>query len=479
MGQETLSRFFIFHVMIFPLIVTFFIIIHLIAFRQFGSVGPWHQNKGNRSEKFWPVQIYKDMVVIALLIVLLVGLTAFWRAPVTGNADPIGRSYEPKPVWNFLFLYQALKMFKGRWEFLGTTGIPLAIVLILVLLPFYDYKSQRNPLHRPIAMTAGTGFVVLIIVLTVIGYLSKPGGKIVQSTKGASSMSRNSSDSNSVGAEPEGLKTSVSQASYSSIIQAGRQVYDQHGCSACHMINGQGGKIGPDLSDEANKGHSTDWIIAQIRNPKSHDTKSIMPPFTSLTQEEIRSLAGYLLSLHSNPNKTAEKSGRKNSNLNLPASGKQGPPGEAAMLIGNRNLGRILFDNYCVSCHGSMGKGNVPNPGSTDGKVPLLNPIDPNLSNSIPSVFAGNIDRFIQHGSLPDGPRPSIYMPAFGDDKSLTQPQIAAVESYILQLNSIDRAKIINPGMRPSYFFIMTFLIVSVTFTVVITISHKQKSKAP
>jgi hypothetical protein len=44
-------------------------------------------------------------------------------------------------------------------------------------------------------------------------------------------------------------------------------------------------------------------------------------------------------------------------------------------------------------------------------------------------------------------------MLAFGDDNSLTQPQIADLEAYIIGLNGRDRAEIIHPGMKPHLFF--------------------------
>ncbi len=123
----------------------------------------------------------------------------------------------------------------------------------------------------------------------------------------------------------------------------------------------------------------------------------------------------------------------------IPASGKQGPPGKAATLIGNRKQGETLFTANCQSCHGPKGTDKVPNPGSDDGTVPPLNPLDPKLVNKNPSVFAANIDRIIQHGSRPDGPNPVLSMPNWGDGKTLSQQKIADLEAYIMYLNGIER----------------------------------------
>ena len=120
----------------------------------------------------------------------------------------------------------------------------------------------------------------------------------------------------------------------------------------------------------------------------------------------------------------------------IPADGKQGPPGKAASLIGNRQKGERLFVANCQSCHGPQGTDNVPNPGSNDGTVPPLNPIDPELANKNPSLFATNIDRFVQHGSIPDGPNPALFMPNWKRSK-LSQQDIADLEAYIMHLNGV------------------------------------------
>jgi hypothetical protein len=85
--------------------------------------------------------------------------------------------------------------------------------------------------------------------------------------------------------------------------------------------------------------------------------------------------------------------------------------------------------------------------------VPPLNPIDPELASQDPQIFADNIDRIIQYGSTPDGPNPQLDMPAFGDDNTLTQPEIADLEAYVLELNGVDRGQLEYPGMAPQRFF--------------------------
>ncbi len=462
MGQATLSRFFIFHVAILPALLVGFIVLHLAAFRQFGGAGSWRAERQRQIGKFWPDQVYKDILVAALIIVVLIGLCVFWRAPITGVADPLGRSLTPKPAWNFLFLYQALKSFRGPWEVLGTVGVPLAIVLLLFFLPFYDRNPERSPRRRPIAIAGGTALVVLILVLTVLGQVSQPPSPGASAAPGTP---QGTPPEPAAQAEPNKLAVMPSQKAASANVQKGQELYQSTGCAACHKINGQGGVAGPDLSNEGSKGRSADWLVTQTRNPKANNPASIMPPYPALSQEQLENLAAYLLSLRGGAEKPA--AGEKKElpavatgaeSQQLPMSGKQGPPGEAATLIGGVKLGHMLFADYCSSCHGPEGTDKVPNPGSEKGTVPGLNPINPGLFSDDPSAFAAQIDRIIQHGSLPQGPHPAIYMPAYGYGMTLTQPQIAAIEAHILDLNGVDRARIEHPGMSPRRFFVWTMI---------------------
>ncbi len=112
-----------------------------------------------------------------------------------------------------------------------------------------------------------------------------------------------------------------------------------------------------------------------------------------------------------------------------------GGPGDAINLTGDPQAGEKIFVENCLMCHGPEGTDNVLNPGSDDGTVPPLNPIDSTLVSFDYMTFAYKVDLFIENGSRPSGVNPARWMPAWGAQNGLTQQQIADVIAYIISLN--------------------------------------------
>ncbi|HXX33909.1 MAG TPA: cytochrome b N-terminal domain-containing protein [Thermodesulfobacteriota bacterium] len=453
LGQMTVSRFFFLHVAILPVTLIAFVILHLVAFRKFGISGPWDETKRKRIGLFWPDQVFKDGVVVTIIFVALIGLSAYRPPPYSGPLDVLETFYVPKPEWYFLFFYQSLKAFHGVLEPIGTVGIPLVITLLLVFLPFYDFSRERNPARRTPAMVCYALFVTWVITMAIIGYYSKPevsasGTQATQATQTASSSPGDPSLQSLEGAK------------------RGAQLVASLGCTACHRVNGQGGVIGPEFTSALLEGKSRQWLNTQIRNPKAHFPNSIMPAFTSATDQQVNDIVDFLSAIAQGKSVPPAQLAtgppaspappelpKKTTSMPAAAPGPHGPPGEASFAIGNVELGATIFQQSCESCHGTQGKGNILNPGSADGTVPPLNRIAQALFNENAQTFVNNIDPYIQHGSIPEGPNPVLHMLSFGDSESLTQQMIANVEAYVLHMNGVDRAQLVHPGVEPPLFF--------------------------
>jgi ubiquinol-cytochrome c reductase cytochrome b subunit len=462
MGQLTLTRFFAIHVVILVPALFFLIAVHVASFRTSGIVGSWNKEKRKQTGLFWPDQVFKDTVVLSIVIFILLTLSVFYPAPFTGPADPSNTTYLPKPEWNFLFLYQALKYFKGPFETIGTAGVPTALIGLLVLLPFIDRKPERNPALRPLAMICLAVYAGIILSLTIIGYLS-PGYAEMPATPVKTAT------------QPQPGAAAPSAPSSNADQMPGAKLFKTVGCIACHSIHGAGRSVGPDLSGERAKGRDRAWLVRQIKDPRSGNPNSIMPAFTTLSDRQVNDLADYLLSQTppatvtektavpaENPAQTPATVSEKappapespvNKLGEAAATTEEKLPGHAAYTIGDAENGAVLFKERCSSCHGQEGKGGVPNPGSHDEVVPALSPVDTLLFNTDPRFFARNIDIYIQHGAVPEGTAPALKMLPFGDSNALTQEEIANIEAYILSLNKVDRAALIDPGMQPLSFF--------------------------
>ena len=91
-------------------------------------------------------------------------------------------------------------------------------------------------------------------------------------------------------------------------INRGKQLVTEKGCRACHLINGRGGTVGPDLTWEGEKApeqfnyerlkglHSEfTWHISHLKNPKEIVPESVMPNF-NFSSADAQALAMLVMS---------------------------------------------------------------------------------------------------------------------------------------------------------------------------------------
>ena len=148
-----------------------------------------------------------------MLLALAVVALLVWKFPaeIGEIADPASTSYNPRPDWYFLFLFQALKYFPGSMEAVAAVMLPGLALLILVTVPFFDRRMRQHPLDRPFA--TGIAFSVLagVIALTVIG------------------------------AESPLLNPYVPELP---TVEEGHRLFHTLNCAYCHAVNGRGSRSG-------------------------------------------------------------------------------------------------------------------------------------------------------------------------------------------------------------------------------------------
>lgn len=177
----TLSRFFGFHVALFPGVFTFLLLIHLLLVQRQGMSEPLEFNHKEKSEKktmpFFPNFMLRDLLLWLLVLNILAILAVFFPADLGLKADPLASAPAGiQPEWYFLFMFQTLKLIPAHvvfveGEVLGVLLFGLAGILWL-LVPFWDRKSSRGQRNRLINYI-GLFAVLFIIILTIIGWVSK------------------------------------------------------------------------------------------------------------------------------------------------------------------------------------------------------------------------------------------------------------------------------------------------------------------
>jgi cytochrome c2 len=84
-------------------------------------------------------------------------------------------------------------------------------------------------------------------------------------------------------------------SAFASDIAKGKMLYEEKRCGLCHTVAGQGGKLGPDLTEVGNR-RDSDWLTRFLKDPKGTMPGAKMMPVKA-TPEEITALVDYLLSL--------------------------------------------------------------------------------------------------------------------------------------------------------------------------------------
>jgi mono/diheme cytochrome c family protein len=257
-----------------------------------------------QGEPFFPDVIFKDAVVMVIVFLVVLALAAFVGVPMEQVADPTTTTYVPRPEWYFLFLFEMLKFFPGRLEFVGALIVPAAFFILLFVLPYIDRNPSRRYRSRPVALGAATVVAAAIVFLGVRGALSQP----PQVTAAAG--------------------PSEAELRLTPFERQGLQVYEANKCYVCHRINGSGGAIGPDLSTVGLRLDAS-WIVHHLETPGATAPGTTMPQFT-LSNQDIFALAAYLLSLRVS----------------------QAPSGPVvATLSSSAQAGQAIFSASCNACH--------------------------------------------------------------------------------------------------------------------------------
>ena len=347
LGSLTLLRWYAAHVFLLPASLVVFVLAHLFLMRRHGISGALKPVPGD-PKPFYPYHALKDTIAAAIVFALLITFAVSVPTPLDQIADPSDANYVPRPEWYFLSLFQLLKYFPGPLEPLATMVIPGLVVAVLLLLPFIDRRPDRHFLKRPL-VTGGFALIGgAIIVLTYLGYKETPahadqsvwgplpiaGHEFVRDerclTCHVDGGAANPIDELRLRRDPEWLVAHVrdplviapglrepplggmndgqarSIVSYMRKVRVGVAVPAMSAetrlasvvmgryCANCHLMDGEGGSVGPDLTGIGSR-HDAGWLREWITQPDAVDPAANMPAFGEvLSAKEMTVIVNYL-----------------------------------------------------------------------------------------------------------------------------------------------------------------------------------------
>src|SRR4030095_142770 len=261
-GGATLSRFFAIHVFVLPGIMFAFIGLHLwLVFRHGISEPPvagkpvnpatyraeYEELLKKSGKPFWPDLAWRD-VIISTLLIIAIALAAFFVGPpvLDKPPDPSVLEADPRPDWYLLWYFALLALIPGKIEGYVMILAPILIGFAILIVPVLNHKGERAATRRPWAIA------VVCLSVIMIGSLWWQG--------------QQSPWSPNFQALP--LSDSVVGAT-SGPVSTGGQLFHDKACLNCHLIQGFGGRRGPDLANNPDK-LSRDNLRLRLRNCGDH-----------------------------------------------------------------------------------------------------------------------------------------------------------------------------------------------------------------
>ncbi|HJW84307.1 MAG TPA: cytochrome b N-terminal domain-containing protein [Anaerolineae bacterium] len=177
LGADGLLRFYLLHVFALPSALILFLFVHYYKVVRHGhSLPPGMDAPGEDTARkvspdkrvpFLPDIATSEMLWFGLIsVVLVVGSAFFYDAPLENQADPLNTPLHTVAPWYFLWIQGMLKL--GDKSFWGVI-VPGGLLLLHMLLPYYDYNPSRRARDRRFAWAVSFFSVGVIVFLSFMG----------------------------------------------------------------------------------------------------------------------------------------------------------------------------------------------------------------------------------------------------------------------------------------------------------------------
>jgi ubiquinol-cytochrome c reductase cytochrome b subunit len=263
-GNLTLTHFYALHVLALPAAMLTLTVVHVALLRKHGITPGWKQTTAEldaATEPFGPSQLFRDFVAMSLVLaILIVAVARSHGVSLEAPADP-SATYDARPEWYFLPLYQLLKYFPGRLEVVAAIGAPLIAGGLLFALPLVDRGDVRAPLRRKPFVLAVVSVLVSALALGVASEREDAGNAAFQKFR---ARARKESERALVLARL-GVPAAGGVAVYENDpLNLAHRVYRER-CEGCHTYLGAGEKRAPALDGWS----SRPWIRAFLTDPEN------------------------------------------------------------------------------------------------------------------------------------------------------------------------------------------------------------------
>lgn len=405
-GHQTLTRFFALHAGVIPAGIVLFIVGHIYLFRKHGLKPAEPRTRPDQG--FWPEQILRDAVAcLAVLVVVLFFVIRYHGAPLGAPADPAEQFSAARPEWYFLFLFQFLKYFPGKAEFIGAVVLPGLLMLVLIAIPVLGRWKLG---HR-----FNLGFLsVMLVGAGLLTWQAKAQDSADVEYQAARRVSEADAERAVVLANAGVPITGALSLMRSDALTQGPRIFANN-CASCHRYNGHDGLGNPLPEDSISAsdlaGFATrEWLTGFL------DADSVRSPRYWGGTMHVDGDMVYWLDEHI-PETEEEISSRRLAVLALSAEAKL--PGQAELDVRDRELiaaGRAYISDTlsgCAECHTYYDVGydgpDLTGYGSAEWlRAFVHDPADPRF-------FWDNNDR----------------MPSYGKEKSLSEKEIGLVVDWL------------------------------------------------
>ena len=178
-GAGGLLRAYLLHITLLPLLALLVLSIHYYKVAREhgismparyieGDVAPEVKKETKRRIDYLPDlfshEIY--LTILGLFLLLLVTIFFYGGAPLENIANPQQTPLDTTSPWYFLWLQGLLKL--GDKAIMGIL-IPGLLVALLFAVPYIDRNPSRSFVKRPVAVSLGVFFVLVLIVLSYMG----------------------------------------------------------------------------------------------------------------------------------------------------------------------------------------------------------------------------------------------------------------------------------------------------------------------